>query len=249
MIGMNTGNSSAAETPFGGIKESGYGKESGKDVAVAEYMVSTISAYSSRTCDADDRSLGHQDWYAYSRGPLLRSKDGNSNVVWAQQRSENVKYRGNANTFIFVRALDLNGPVAHAFDVVQVAAHGGQILAAIFLDHDVVFDPDTSDAPVTIQHALIDDFFPYAILEFLPQREFSEVDARFVCDDRVYGKLAAYAQVAEERIWVFVVCVSAAVVGIHAQVVAKSVREKASRDLAVEDLLDGQVLVKDAEIA
>ncbi|OCK77602.1 aldehyde dehydrogenase [Lepidopterella palustris CBS 459.81] len=39
MIGLNTGNSSAAESPFGGMKESGYGKESGKDVAVSEYMV------------------------------------------------------------------------------------------------------------------------------------------------------------------------------------------------------------------
>ena len=39
MIGMNTGNASAAESPFGGIKESGFGKESGKDVAVEEYMI------------------------------------------------------------------------------------------------------------------------------------------------------------------------------------------------------------------
>ncbi|KAL1850314.1 hypothetical protein Plec18170_007009 [Paecilomyces lecythidis] len=40
MIALNAGNSSAAEAPFGGMKDSGIGKESGKDIAVNEFLVS-----------------------------------------------------------------------------------------------------------------------------------------------------------------------------------------------------------------
>lgn len=45
MIGMNTGNSSAAESPFGGMKQSGYGKESGPEVAVNEYLVTKTGTF------------------------------------------------------------------------------------------------------------------------------------------------------------------------------------------------------------
>ncbi|KAH6608298.1 succinate-semialdehyde dehydrogenase [Trichoderma cornu-damae] len=45
MVGLNTGNSSSAEAPFGGIKESGSGKESGKDVAIEEFMITKSGTF------------------------------------------------------------------------------------------------------------------------------------------------------------------------------------------------------------
>ncbi|RAO67304.1 uncharacterized protein BHQ10_003316 [Talaromyces amestolkiae] len=45
MIGLNTSAISGAELPFGGTKESGYGKEAGKDVAVEEYLVTKAVSF------------------------------------------------------------------------------------------------------------------------------------------------------------------------------------------------------------
>ncbi|KAL6859956.1 hypothetical protein ACO1O0_003980 [Amphichorda felina] len=44
MVGMDTGNSSAAENPFGGITDWGNRKEAGKDVAIGKYLIQKMGA-------------------------------------------------------------------------------------------------------------------------------------------------------------------------------------------------------------
>ena len=70
MIGMNTGNASAAESPFGGIKESGIGKESGKDVGKLLFPASLTETIKLTLCSCC-RVLRFQDRYLDYRRPLL----------------------------------------------------------------------------------------------------------------------------------------------------------------------------------
>lgn len=124
-----------------------------------------------------------------------------------------------------------------SFNLIPRSRCCSQVLTSILLDQHIILDTHTTDIPVLLQNTLVHEFGELLLLESGLDDKAAEVDARLDGDDGVGRNGTSDAEVAEHGIGVFVVCIAAAVVCVHAEIVSEAVREEKSRDATVEEFL------------
>lgn len=137
----------------------------------------------------------------------------------------------------------------HLLHTLPITAHRRQILIPILGNNNIILDPHTSHPPIPRQHALVHNPIPLAFLQLCLERVLSEVDSRFIRNHAPNRQWTTFAEVCEVRVGIIVVGVSAAVVRVHAKIVAEPMGEEACHDMRVQDLFDREVSVENPYLA